>query len=150
MSHDPPAASSWMPLGPHLYRIDGDTIFVRTQGDATLESTRQYIELCKQLVAQNGYVLSVVDMTIAGVAPPEVRRYQAQASREFPPGTSETVIFGISPLPRTFVQLIARAASLLSGRPHGVEFVRDEAAALRWRDRRREVLRSRSARVRDP
>lgn len=149
MNHRSHATTSWQPLGPHSYRIEDDTIFVRTNGDATLESTVLYTELCKQLVAQNGYVLSVVDMAVSGVAAPEVRRYQAQAARDFPAGSSETAIFGMSPLARTFVQLIARASSLLTGRESGVQFMRDEAAALRWRDERRAVLRSRFGRPRE-
>lgn len=148
MSHRPPATTSWQPLGPHLYRIEDDTIFVRTNGNATLESTAQYTDLCRQLVAQNGYVLSIVDMAVSGVAPPEVRRYQAQAARDFPPGCNEIAIFGMNGLARTFVQLIARASSLMNGREPGVEFVRDEAAALRWRDERRPVLQSRFGRPR--
>ncbi len=55
-------------MGPHLYRIDEDTLFVRMNGDATLESTIPYTDLCRQLVAHNGYVLSAIDLTTSGVA----------------------------------------------------------------------------------
>src|SRR5690349_660839 len=64
MSTESPASNSWHPLGPHLYRIEDDTLFVRTAGDATLESTILYTDLCRQLIAKNGYVLSLVDLTV--------------------------------------------------------------------------------------
>jgi hypothetical protein len=148
MSHDPPAATSWNELGPHLYRIEDDTLYVQTHGDATLESTILYNDLCKQLIERNGYVLSIIDLRVAGSAPPEARRYQAQAAKEFPPGCSEIAIYGMNRFVSTFIQLTARAASLLTGREAGIVFLRDEAAALRWRDERRAVLRARCGRSR--
>lgn len=145
MSTDP-RSSGWQPLGPHFYRIEDDTLFVRTAGDATLESAILYTDLCRQLIAKNGYVLSVVDLTVSGTAPPEARRYQAHAAKTFPPGCSEIAVYGMNFLARTFVQLTARAAAAVMGRDAAVSFVRDEAAALRWRDERRAVLRARFGR----
>lgn len=141
-----PPDSMWHPLGPHFYRIEDDTLFVRTAGDATLESAILYTDLCRLLIAKNGYVLSVIDLTVSGTAPPEARRYQAHAAKTFPPGCSEMAVYGMSFLARTFIQLTARAAAALMSREAAVIFVGDEAAAIRWRDERRAVLRARFGR----
>lgn len=142
MMSDDSASVPWLPLGPHFYRIEEDTMFVRTNGSATLDSTIQYTDLCRQLIAKNGYVISIVDMTVSGWAPPEVRRYQAQAAKEFPPGRNEIAIYGMNRIASTLVQLIARAAFVVTGREPSVVFVSDEEAALRWRDERRASIRA--------
>lgn len=118
-------------------------------GDTTLESTILFTDLCRQLVAQNGYVLSVVDLTLAGSSSPDARRYQAKAAKEFPSGCNEMAIYGMNRFVGAFVQLSVRATSVLTGRDAGVTFVSDEAAALRWRDSRRAVLQARFGRTHD-
>jgi hypothetical protein len=130
-------------MGAHLYRIEDDTLFVKTQGNATLESTILYTDLCRKLITQHGYVLCVVDLRNSGMAPPEARRYQAQAIREFPAGSYEIATYGMNQLVSTFLQLTMRAASILTGRAESVMVIRDEAAALQWRDKRRIVMQTR-------
>ncbi len=146
MSHRSPTLLPWQPMGPHFYYIDDDTVFVQTRGDATLESTILYTDLCRQLIAHNGYVLSIVDLTISGSAPPEARRYQAKAIKEFPQGSNEIALYGMNRVAGAFVQLTARAVSMLTGREPSLSLVSDAAAALLWRDERRPVLKTRFGR----
>lgn len=148
MDYDTPDAPPWLPMGSHGYRVEGDTVIVRTAGNATLESTIIYMDLLKQLIARHGYALTVVDLTHSGLATPEARRYLVQAIREIPSECIEVVAYGTNRLVSTFVQLTTRAVSLLTGRDASVSFVRDEAAALRWRDERRSALQSRLAKDR--
>lgn len=145
MSTDTPPASgtNWQSIGSHRYYVDGDTVYVRFGGDITREYLVVQFELARSLIARCGYMLYVIDASAGGGLPPEVRRLQAEYSLESDNERLAAIIYGASLLVRTLASLSIRAARLISGRQNSIEFVRDEAEALRLHAERRQQLRDR-------
>lgn len=138
-----PAGTDWQATGAHAYRVVGDTVFVRMVGELTCELTELYFAVGHAIVLRDGYALYVVDARRAGGMPPEVRRYQAEITRQIEVDRAATIIYGAGVIPRTLISLGVRASRLLTGRRHLLDFVRDEPEALRLVTERRRELRAR-------
>lgn len=145
MSTDTPAppGNDWQAIGTHRYREDGDTIHVRLIGDLTPEYLAVQFERARSVIARCGYVIYLIDASAGGGMSPEVRRRQAEYSLEKDNERLLAIIYGAGLLMRTLAALSMRAARLISGRQDNVEFVRDEAEALRLHAERRTQLRAR-------
>lgn len=120
--------ASWLPMGRHRFRIDGDILFVEIAGALNLDEMKVLTEQSLHLGSQYGYVLVLINAARASVSTPEARKYQAETLRDqiFP---SCTALYGASALARGLTTLVARAIELLTGKQMPSVFTSDEATA---------------------
>lgn len=118
----------WQSIGKHRIRIEGDVIFVETQGEAT---GPEVITLCEHMLKihqQYGWVFQIVDARSAGVMSTEARRQNAEWYRTHHLDL-EAFVFGASFVVRTLFTLFMNAIRLLGSRQARVYFVENEAKA---------------------
>lgn len=120
---------TWQPIGKHSIRTEGDTIFVRAEGDIT---GPEVIELCEHMLKiqqQYGWVFEICDARSAGSMSTEARRQNADWYRKNRLDV-EAVVYGSSFVMRTLFTLFVNAIRMLGSRQARVYFVATEAEAM--------------------
>jgi hypothetical protein len=142
--------STFQPLGSHQYRLEDDTLVLRTAGELSLEQAQWLMATLTKLVNTYGYSLLIGDASSGVTIPPNVRRWLAEWHKDNPSTAGTAIIIGASLMVRTLVTMINHAVRLL-GRPTGdLVFVQDEAEACKLLPSRRTLWRSRAQDLRKP
>ena len=131
--------ASFRPLGRHLVRIEGDTIWVRYHGSVTVAELAELFELFDSVYQEYGYAMCLGDATHSGIPSAEARRYQADRLRlrVFP---SYTALYGANPVVSAIASLTQRAIEMVTKKPTPLSFHRSEAAARERLERERPQL----------
>lgn len=142
--------STFQPLGSHQYRLEGDTLVLRTAGELSLEQAQWLMTTLTKLVDTYGYSLLIGDASGGVSIPPNVRRWLAEWHKDNPSTAGTAIIIGASLMVRTLVTMINHAVRLL-GRPTGdLSFVHSEAEARQLLPSRRALWQSRAQNSRKP
>lgn len=132
---------SFRPLGRHLVRREGDTIWMRYRGDLSVTEMAELFEIFDTVYQAYGYAMCLGDATHSSVPSADARRYQAERlkQRVFP---SHTAIYGASAVVSTLATLTQRAIEMITKKPTPLSFHRTEAAARERLDRERPLMQS--------
>lgn len=116
-------------IGPHLLRVEGDTLYMKFIGYLMSDEAHQMLTRCDEVCVKYGWVFMVSDMTDALPAPLEARKVIANWTLL---GRYAMAAHGISTPVRVIMQLM-QAARKMMGRP-GLEAYAapDETAARQW------------------
>jgi len=106
--------STWTPLGPHRYRIEGDVLFWCPGGEVAPEHATAVCELFMKLQKEFGYILWLIDATQSIPVPPETRRVYAQWMATSNCRLSVNA-FQSSVAARTMADLVIRGVRLRAG-----------------------------------
>jgi hypothetical protein len=136
--------STFLSMGSHQYRLEDDTLVLRTGGELSLEQAQWLMTTLTKLVNTYGYSLLIGDASGGVTIPPHVRRWLAEWHKDNPSTAGTAIIIGASLMVRTLVTMINHAVRLL-GRPTGdLVFVHDEAEARKLLPSRRALWHSRA------
>jgi hypothetical protein len=127
------------PVGPHLVRVDGDTVLTRWIGAPELEHVRCIHQQFEEVLVAHGRLFVINDMRQSGLPSAQARKWIAEWGATHP--VAAVVNIGASLPVRALQSLLIRAAGLLGKKP-SIEVVhcRSEAEALAWLDARRRSL----------
>jgi hypothetical protein len=115
-------------IGNHEVRVEGDIVFTRWDGPATLDEIKAHHAVMERVIAEKGRVFNLIDMRGAHQPPPEARRWMAEWSTRF--RVNAVAGFGASFAMRTISMLLVRAIRILRGSEGGpIVFVATEAEA---------------------
>lgn len=135
--------ASFRPLGRHLFRIEGDTVWVRYNGSTTISELTELFELFDSVYQMYGYAMCLGDATHSGIPSAEARRYQAERlkQRVFP---SHTALYGANSVVSAIASLTQRAIEMVTNKPTPLSFHRTEAAARERLERERPQLQAKA------
>jgi hypothetical protein len=126
-------------MGRHWLRREGDVLFVRWHGVATLDDMQALHEVANQVRAEHGYAVSLQDGTHGKGMTPEARRWLMSLPRR----TEVIAIFGAPFFARVAGTMVQRAMSLLLEHAPAVGFFETEAEARAFLDDERRRLLAR-------
>lgn len=117
-------------LGKHAYEIEGDTVVLRSAGQLQPDEARELHQLCEGLLAEKGRLYLLLDLSCGSELPSATRREMGRwnATHEI----SGVAIFGMSPLRRALLLLLANALSLVRRKPLPFHLAQTEAEARTW------------------
>lgn len=128
-------------VGPHLLRLEGDTVLTTWIGTPEIEHVRYIHQQFEEVLASQGRLFVVNDMRQSGLPSAQTRRWIAQWGATHP--VAAVVNVGASLTVRVLQGLLLHAAGLLGKKPT-IEVVhcRSESEALAWISARRRNLPS--------
>jgi hypothetical protein len=126
-------------IGPHLTRLEGDTLCVKLIGVYSAVEALQILTIHDALHARYGRTYSLCDLSEVLPPPPETR--QLIASWPFR-GIYAMSAYGLTRPIRAIMQLMVAARRMLSRPALEVHAAEDEASARRWIAEHRRNVRS--------
>lgn len=129
---------AWQSVGPHRFYVDGNLFGMELNGPVTIPDIAALLSHQEALLSQFDVVLTLCDARHVAMPTPEVRRFLAERGKRIDTARLYSVVITDSVLLRTIVQLIERAARILTGAPLHTAFVKDEPEALAWIQARRQ------------
>lgn len=132
-------------VGPHLWRHQGDIVWITFGGELVLADAERFISLAKLASLKPRSFFFVFDLRTSSKPPePAARSLLMDWTQINPP--IGTAVLGGGFLMRTFATLANRALNLLSNQPTPMRFFSSEDEVYRWIDKRRdEFQREREA-----
>lgn len=119
-------------LGKHAYEIEGagDVVVLRAAGQLEPDEARELHRLCERVLAGRGRLYLLLDLTCGNELPSATRREMGRwnATHE----VSGVAIFGLSPMRRAVLLLLANALSLVRRKPLPFVLAQSEAEARAW------------------
>ncbi|XYH92992.1 hypothetical protein ACMHYB_34695 [Sorangium sp. So ce1128] len=128
-------------VGKHTARVDEheDTLELTLRGDVTLDDAKQMFDFMAARFAGRSYMLVTGDMSELGHVVAEARRMLVTDASRIPP-IRGLVYYRVGFTARVLTELVVRAYALATGADLPVHFVKDEAEAGAWLERRRAQL----------
>jgi hypothetical protein len=134
-------------LGRHLARVEDDILFIRWNGEVSLEEIQEMYEVALRIRARFPVVLGLNDGRLGTGLSVEARRFAVE-NRTSASRIDAVATFGASFPKRVFGTMILRAATSLIGCRTRMEFFNSEAEARGWLIAQREnILAEREARA---
>ena len=128
-------------IGRHVLEYESTLLHVRWVGAHTLDEQHQIYERIAAYVKANRPTLLMFDLRHAISLTAEHRRASAQWWKQQQLESIALAQYGLGPLLRVMVNLIARAVGLLSGRSVVMDNFANESEARAWLERIRPTLR---------
>ena len=128
-------------IGRHVLEYEPTLLHVRWVGAHTLDEQHRIYERISAYVQANRPTLLMFDLRHAISLTAEHRRASAQWWKQQQLESIALAQYGLGPLLRVMVNLIARAVGLLSGRSVVMDNFANEAEARAWLERIRPTLR---------
>ncbi len=120
--------SAFEPVGRHLVRMDGDTIFVVVRGSLTRSDVQDLFAKYRRVQVEHGRLLIIYDAREAEGIDADARQYAASV-----PATAKDadlqVVFGLSFGLRAVLNMVLRAQKLLRNRAGNFHVFDTEANA---------------------
>jgi len=123
---------AWQSVGAHRSCVEGNLFVMELHGPICLAELAELLLPQEHLLAQYTSVLTLCDARDASMPSPEVRKFLAERGKRIDTQRLYSVVITGSLLLRTMVQLVERAALLISGSPLRTAFVGCEAEAWKW------------------
>ncbi len=127
-----------MQVGPHIVEVEGDYTLVRLRGSFTLEHMKEWCLLVDAVVAERGYIFTIIDFSAGGDFPADARRYASHWPNVV--HIRGTVIFGASLAATVVVSMMARVTGLVQKHSIPTAAVKTESEALAWVAAQRQKL----------
>lgn len=127
------------PISAHRLFRDGPLLVFEQERSFTLADAQAATAVYSHVIAEEGYLLLLLDFRRGSAADAEVRRHLAHWSKDHLARLCIAAVGGNFFL-RTTLTLIVTAARLLGGRPLGVQFLATPEAAQAWLQQRGPVL----------
>lgn len=122
----------WISVGAHRCYVEGNLFVMELHGPVSLAEVIQLLAPQDQLLQRCPEILTLCDAREGVLPSPEVRRYLNERGHRLGQAKVRSVVITSSVMLRTMLQLVERAAMLLTGRPLDTTFVNTEEAAWAW------------------
>lgn len=123
------------PISAHRLFRDGPLLVFEQERSFTLADAEAATEVYSQVIAEEGYLLLLIDFRRGSAADADVRRHLAHWSKDHAARLCIAAVGGNFFL-RTTLTLILTAARLLGGRPLTVQFTATPEAGQAWLQQR--------------
>jgi hypothetical protein len=127
----------WISVGAHRCYVEGNLFVMELHGPVSLAEVSQLLAPQDQLLQRCSEILTLCDAREGVLPSPEVRRYLNERGQRLGQVKVRSVVITNSVMLRTMLQLVERAAMLLTGRPLDTAFVTTAEAAWAWIESRR-------------
>ena len=128
-------------IGRHSYRIEGAWVHWKPRGTVGLSDAQAVTQLYHEMLAKNGRLLLMVDLTELEKAMPEARKHFAFWLKATGNGPRMAVApFGANLIAATIVTLLASAARRIGGFAPRVKICADKTAARAWLSEQERLL----------
>lgn len=133
----------WISVGAHRCYVEGDLFVMELHGPVSLAEVAALLAPQEQLLLHTSEIFTLCDAREAVLPSPEVRRFLNERGQRLGKAKICSVVITHSAMLRTMLQLVERAAMLLTGRPLDTRFVASEEAAWAWIAQRRSARTAR-------
>lgn len=131
-------------IGRHSYRIVGTWVYWKPRGTVGLSDAQTVTKLYEEMIARNGRLLLLVDLTELHKALPEARKYFVGWLKATGNGPRMAVApFGASLIAVAMAALLLSAARQVAGYAPRVKICTDRATAHAWLTEQERILSSR-------
>jgi hypothetical protein len=127
-------------IGLHGVWRTGDIVGMRFKGPIVRDDIAAMRAMAEELLAEHGRCFLLSDMTACSGIDAEARKYMAQWSKERTQKVTATAVYGVNFAMRALVTLSLNAIKFLGTQQVEVVFVKDEAEAFRYVERKRSEL----------
>jgi hypothetical protein len=130
----------YSPLGTHLIRVDGDTVFVIARGQLKADEMRVLLETYDRIAVEQGRLFILYDGRECTGVDPDARKLAAE-ERITRKEADLQIAFGLSFAVRIILNMLIRAQAVLRNRQVSVRVFDTEAEALAFLVPEREKIR---------
>lgn len=130
----------WYPVGPHRFRIEGDTIHWQFLGEVTLEHVQVGTNAADLVYESQGYCLTLMNAGGVTRMTAEARRFLGQRSKQRR-YESPLAIFNAGLMGIVLSRLISSVARLVRGTEPNFSIHKNEADARAWLAKQRQHMR---------
>ncbi len=131
-------------IGRHSYRIEGTWVLWKPRGTVGLSDAEAVTKLYQEMIARNGRLLLLVDLTELNKALPEARKHFVGWLKSTGNGPRMAVApFGASLIAATIAALLVSAARQVTGYAPRVKICTDRATAQAWLTAQERILSTR-------
>lgn len=128
-------------IGRHSYRIEGTWVHWKPRGIVELSDAQAVTKIYEGMIARNGRMLLLVDLTELNKALPDARKCFVDWLKATGNGARMAVApFGANVITAAIATLLASAARRLGGFAPRVRICHDRAAARAWLTEQEKVL----------
>lgn len=128
---DPLAPGASVQVGPHIIQREGPITRVIMTGQITVEHTQRFLAEYQAMIDEQGFVLIMMDMREGGEMAMPARRLASEWGSKRG-HCVRSAVFGAPFFIRNAIELLNRAAKLMTGNAPKITFVRTYEEARDW------------------